>query len=117
MAQAYLRSAALRAVTDAVCIGRLTPNSRADLPLPQNKVDRALAFIGGHAQPDGVLGMADPGIPDYPNSTPLARERVWPRAAAGLGSAGPASGRLPARTAVHRTKRVACRGSGIRRMG
>jgi hypothetical protein len=41
--------------------------------LPQNKVDRALAFIRDHTQPDGVLGMADPGIPDYPNySTALA---------------------------------------------
>jgi hypothetical protein len=41
-------------------------------PLPQAKLDRALAFIRDHTQPDGVLGMAD-DIPDYPNySTALA---------------------------------------------
>ncbi len=41
--------------------------------VPQAKVDRALAFIRNNTQPDGVLGMADPGIPDYPNySTALA---------------------------------------------
>lgn len=42
-------------------------------PVPQAKVDRALAFIKNHTQPDGSLGMADSGIPDYPNySTALA---------------------------------------------
>jgi hypothetical protein len=42
-------------------------------PTPQAKVDRALAFIRKNTQPDGALGMADPGIPDYPNySTALA---------------------------------------------
>jgi len=42
-------------------------------PLPQGRVDRALAFIRDHTQADGVLGMADAGIPDYPNySTALA---------------------------------------------
>jgi len=42
-------------------------------PLPQAKVDRALAFIRKNTRPDGALGMADPGIPDYPNySTALA---------------------------------------------
>ena len=46
-------------------------------PLPQAKVNRALAFIRDHTQPDGVLGMADPGIPDYPNySTALAVSAV-----------------------------------------
>jgi squalene-hopene/tetraprenyl-beta-curcumene cyclase len=41
--------------------------------LPQAKLDRALAFIQSKMQPDGALGMADPGIPDYPNySTALA---------------------------------------------
>jgi hypothetical protein len=42
-------------------------------PLPQVMVDRALAFLRTNTQPDGALGMADPGIPDYPNySTALA---------------------------------------------
>ena len=42
-------------------------------PVSQAKVDRALAFIRNHTQPDGALGMSDPGIPDYPNySTALA---------------------------------------------
>ncbi len=42
-------------------------------PLPLAKVDRALAFIRSKTQPDGALGLADPGIPDYPNySTALA---------------------------------------------
>jgi hypothetical protein len=41
--------------------------------LPQARVDRALRFIQNNTRPDGVLGMADPGIPDYPNySTALA---------------------------------------------
>jgi hypothetical protein len=41
--------------------------------IPQAKVDRALAFIRSKTQSDGALGMADPGIPDYPNySTALA---------------------------------------------
>jgi hypothetical protein len=42
-------------------------------PLPQAKVDRALTFLRTNTQPSGVLGMADPGIPDYPNyATALA---------------------------------------------
>jgi hypothetical protein len=42
-------------------------------PLPLARVDRAAAFIRKNTQPDGALGMADPGIPDYPNySTALA---------------------------------------------
>jgi hypothetical protein len=42
-------------------------------PVPQTKVDRALVFIRSNTQPDGALGLADPGIPDYPNySTALA---------------------------------------------
>jgi squalene-hopene/tetraprenyl-beta-curcumene cyclase len=42
-------------------------------PLPVAKTDRALAFIRTNTRPDGALGMADPGIPDYPNySTALA---------------------------------------------
>jgi hypothetical protein len=43
-----------------------------DQPAPA-KVDRALAFIRSKTQSDGALGMADPGIPDYPNyATALA---------------------------------------------
>ena len=42
-------------------------------PLPRAKVDRAIAFIRKNTRPDGALGMADPGIPDYPNyATALA---------------------------------------------
>jgi hypothetical protein len=42
-------------------------------PEPQAKVDRALAFIKSQTQPNGALGLADSGIPDYPNySTALA---------------------------------------------
>jgi hypothetical protein len=44
-------------------------------PAPVDKVDRAIAFIRCHTQPDGALGLADgeTGIPDYPNySTALA---------------------------------------------
>jgi hypothetical protein len=44
-------------------------------PLPAAKVDRAIAFIRCHTQPDGALGLAEgeTGIPDYPNySTALA---------------------------------------------
>lgn len=42
-------------------------------PVPQARLDRALAFLHSKTQPDGALGMADPGIPDYPNySTALA---------------------------------------------
>ncbi|HEV3196648.1 MAG TPA: prenyltransferase/squalene oxidase repeat-containing protein [Bryobacteraceae bacterium] len=42
-------------------------------PLPGNQVDRAIAFIRRNVRRDGSLGMADPGIPDYPNySTALA---------------------------------------------
>ena len=42
-------------------------------PRPQARVDRALEFIRRKTQPEGVLGMADSGIPDYPNySTALA---------------------------------------------
>ena len=36
-------------------------------PWPQSKLDRGLDFIRNHARQDGALGMADPGIPDYPN--------------------------------------------------
>ena len=42
-------------------------------PSPQARVDRALAFIRANTQSTGVLGVADPGVPDYPNySTALA---------------------------------------------
>jgi hypothetical protein len=42
-------------------------------PLPSAKVERATAFIHANTQPGGVLGLADPGIPDYPNyATALA---------------------------------------------
>ncbi len=42
-------------------------------PLPAAQVERAIAFIRRNTRPDGSLGMADPGIPDYPNySTALA---------------------------------------------
>lgn len=42
-------------------------------PLPGNQVERAIAFIRRNTRPDGALGMADPGIPDYPNyATALA---------------------------------------------
>jgi len=45
----------------------------AAYPAQQARVDRALAFIRKNTQPGGALGMADPGIPDYPNySTALA---------------------------------------------
>jgi hypothetical protein len=41
-------------------------------PLPQAKLDRGLAFIRQNTK-DGIVGMADPGIPDYPSySTALA---------------------------------------------
>src|SRR5262245_39060526 len=44
-----------------------------DYPLPRARVARAIAFIAEKTRSDGVLGMADPGIPDYPNySTALA---------------------------------------------
>ena len=36
-------------------------------PQPRQQVDRALAFIHDHTQPDGAVGLADPDIPDYPN--------------------------------------------------
>lgn len=40
--------------------------------VPPAKVDRALAFIQAKTQ-EGVLGLSDPGIPDYPNyATALA---------------------------------------------
>ena len=42
-------------------------------PQPRAQVDRALAFIRAHTQPDGALGTADRDIPDYPNyATALA---------------------------------------------
>lgn len=45
----------------------------ADYPLPQDKLDQALAFIRSHTGKDGSVGMVDPTIPDYPNySTSLA---------------------------------------------
>src|ERR1700732_2826074 len=40
---------------------------RETYPLPTAKVDRALAFIRRNTQSSGALGLADPGIPDYPN--------------------------------------------------
>jgi len=41
--------------------------------LPAAKVDRAIAFLRSSTRRDGALGVADPGIPDYPNySTALA---------------------------------------------
>jgi Prenyltransferase and squalene oxidase repeat len=41
-------------------------------PLPQAKLDRALAFLRSHTRADGALGLAD-DIPDYPNyATALA---------------------------------------------
>jgi hypothetical protein len=41
--------------------------------LPVDRVDRAIAFIRTHTQPEGSLGTADRDIPDYPNySTALA---------------------------------------------
>lgn len=40
---------------------------------PPASVDRALGFIRKNTQADGAMGMADPGIPDYPNyATALA---------------------------------------------
>ena len=54
--------------------------------VPPAKVDRALAFIRNNTQPDGVLGMTDPGIPDYPNySTALAVRAALPGTAPGVG--------------------------------
>ncbi|HLK68249.1 MAG TPA: prenyltransferase/squalene oxidase repeat-containing protein [Bryobacteraceae bacterium] len=45
----------------------------SEVPVPASQVDRAIAFIRRNTRPDGSLGMADPGIPDYPNySTSLA---------------------------------------------
>jgi len=42
-------------------------------PMPQERLDRALAFIRNNTQSDGSVGMSDPGLPDYPNySTALA---------------------------------------------
>ena len=42
-------------------------------PVPRAKVGRAIAFIRNHTRADGALGMADSGIPDYPNyATALA---------------------------------------------
>lgn len=41
--------------------------------LPVNQLVRAIAFIRRNTQANGSLGMADPGIPDYPNyATALA---------------------------------------------
>lgn len=43
------------------------------LPLPLAKVDLAMAFLRAQTRESGALGMADPGIPDYPNyATALA---------------------------------------------
>jgi hypothetical protein len=40
---------------------------------PRSGVDRAVAFIAGNTRSDGALGLAEPGIPDYPNyATALA---------------------------------------------
>ena len=42
-------------------------------PPPAGKIDAAISFIVKHTQSDGSLGMADPGLPDYPNyATALA---------------------------------------------
>jgi hypothetical protein len=42
-------------------------------PMSAGNVDRAVAFLRAHTQPDGALGTADRDIPDYPNySTALA---------------------------------------------
>jgi len=42
-------------------------------PLPVHKVDRAIEFIRRKTDSQGTLGMADPGLPDYPNyATALA---------------------------------------------
>lgn len=42
-------------------------------PAPRAKVGAAVAFIVRNTRSDGALGMADPGIPDYPNyATALA---------------------------------------------
>src|SRR5258708_26693021 len=42
-------------------------------PQPRANVDRAIAFIRAHTQPDGALGTADREIPDYPKyATALA---------------------------------------------
>src|SRR5436190_5821141 len=38
-----------------------------DYLAPAAKVDRAIAFIQSHTRSEGVLGMTDPTIPDYPN--------------------------------------------------
>ncbi len=41
--------------------------------LPTTKLDRGIAFLRKHTREDGALGMADPGVPDYPNyATALA---------------------------------------------
>src|SRR5260370_23113624 len=40
---------------------------------PTDKIDRAIAFIRRNTNADGVLGMTDPTLPDYPNyATALA---------------------------------------------
>jgi len=45
----------------------------ADYQTPQDKVDKAIAFIRSQTNKDGALGMMDPTVPDYPNySTALA---------------------------------------------
>jgi hypothetical protein len=36
-------------------------------PLPEAKIDRAIAFIKSNTRADGSVGMSDPSIPDYPN--------------------------------------------------
>src|ERR1700682_6289510 len=58
-----------------------------DYPLPGAQVDRAIAFLKRNTRPDGMAGMMDPDIPDYPNySTALsisalarARRPSWGR--------------------------------------
>jgi hypothetical protein len=44
-----------------------------DYQPPRERVDRAVAFIRHNTRSDGAMGMAEPGIPDYPNyATALA---------------------------------------------
>jgi hypothetical protein len=73
MAQPHLRLAAFRAGAHAVLLDALLQIPAEICRLPQSKLDRGLDFIRNHTRQDGALGMADPGIPDYPNySTALA---------------------------------------------
>jgi hypothetical protein len=40
---------------------------RESYPLPEAKVGRAIAFLSRHTRADGAVGMANAGVPDYPN--------------------------------------------------